>query len=376
MGKYQFYLLALICFLGIDSIFFAQTGEIQSGIFTSDTIQSEILKEVRTLSVYLPPDYSTSGLSYPVLFLLDGKEHIFHTAGVVEYLVSVGRIPEIIIVGIHSTNRYRDYTPDKLEHHAGTGEAKNFTRFLTDELFNFVEHKYRTRKYRMIFGHSYGGSYVLNLLLTNSQLFGSYIAASPNLFIIKNVETKTENFSNKPRHGLHTLCMTVGEQEKSFIKKISIFNEILEGIPEGELEWKSDILTNENHSSTPHKTIYAALEFTFRQFGQFSDDTDKNKIKEQFAFLSKKLGYEVKIPLPVLINLGNSALSSEKLDQAKSIFELVVELYPESEWGYVSLGSVFYTNKNFLKAKEFFQKALKLNPGNQYTQDMLREIDK
>lgn len=103
---------------------------------------------------------------------------------------------------------------------------------------------------------------------------------------------------------------------------------------------------------------------------------NKEKLKDQFEVLSNRLGYEVKIPLSVLINLGNNALGNDKLKQAQSIFELLIELPPESEWGYLGLGCVFYRKNDRIKAEEYFRKALKINPDNPYTQDMIKEINK
>jgi len=364
-----------IFFLFLINTIQAQIEEVNSGTFLNDTLSSQILNEERLLSIYLPKNYNTSNNHYPVLYLLDGKEHIFHTAGIVEYLVSVGRMPKIIIIGINSTDRFRDYTPDKIEHHAGTGEAAKFTKFLTDELFTFIRNQYRVQDFRMIFGHSYAGSFVLNILFTQPELFGGYITASPNLFILKNLERKVEHIFKNSSINNRLMYITAGEQEKDFIKRLSEFTTILKDSHLDLLEWHFEILENENHSSTPHKTIYTALELFFRQFWQFNDDTDKIELKQQFKILSNRLGYDLKIPLSVLINLGNNALGNEKLNQAQSIFELLVELYPKSEWGYVNLGSVFYSKKDNLEAKQYFQKALELNPTNPYTQDMLREIN-
>jgi predicted alpha/beta superfamily hydrolase len=135
-----------------------ETQNAHSSLFITEIIASEILDENRPISIYLPRNYASSGASYPVLYLLDGEKHIFHVTGLVDFLVSVGRIPELIIVGIHGIDRYRDYTPNKIEHHAGTGGALKFTKFLMDELFGHIESTYRTRPFRMIFGHSYGGT--------------------------------------------------------------------------------------------------------------------------------------------------------------------------------------------------------------------------
>jgi predicted alpha/beta superfamily hydrolase len=307
--------------------------------------------------------------------MLDGKRHIHHVSGIVEYLHSVGRMPEIIIVGIHSINRYSDYTPDKLEHHAGTGGAGNFTRFLEEELLKHVERNYRVRDFRMIFGHSYGGSYVMNLAFTNPEMFGGYIAASPNLFILSDLEWKVERAINNKEWNNRKLHFAVGEYEKDFIEITSgIMKQVPDDSPVGR-NWIHQILENENHSSTPHKTIYSGLKMIFQEYWLFGDDIDKEKLKAQFDVLSNRLGYEILVPLGVLVNLGNNALGNDKLDQARSIFELLVELYPESEWGYVSLGSVFYKLGNKEKAIENFHKALEINPDNQYTLDMLRELD-
>ncbi|MEO6852300.1 MAG: alpha/beta hydrolase-fold protein, partial [Mucilaginibacter sp.] len=48
---------------------FAQTGK----VFDNLSLTSKILKGDRKYAVYLPPDYETSGRSYPVLYLLHGS---------------------------------------------------------------------------------------------------------------------------------------------------------------------------------------------------------------------------------------------------------------------------------------------------------------
>lgn len=110
-----------------------------------------------------------------------------------------------------SKNRYRDYTPDKIEFHAVTGGANHFTKFLKDELFEFINKKFRVQPFRIIFGHSYGGTYVFNLLLKKPELFGGYIVASPNLFILRNLENKIKNFLRNNAYKNKSLFMTVGE---------------------------------------------------------------------------------------------------------------------------------------------------------------------
>src|SRR6187402_4013294 len=47
---------------------FAQTGK----VFDNLTLPSKILKSDRKFAIYLPPDFETSGRTYPVLYLLHG----------------------------------------------------------------------------------------------------------------------------------------------------------------------------------------------------------------------------------------------------------------------------------------------------------------
>lgn len=47
---------------------FGQSGK----VFDNLTLPSKILKSERKYAIYLPPDYETSGRSYPVLYLLHG----------------------------------------------------------------------------------------------------------------------------------------------------------------------------------------------------------------------------------------------------------------------------------------------------------------
>jgi len=342
--------------------------------FQRNTIRSKILIGERVLSIYLPPAYEETGDRYPVLYLLDGLHHIFHTAGMVDYLIGAGRIPEMIIVGIHSTDRYRDYTPDAVEHHAGTGKAEYFTAFLTDELFPFIENTYRIQPYRILFGHSYGGSYVFNLLMTNPELFDGYIAASPNLLILKNLEERLDKRLKSKAAGNKGLFISAGAHEKDFIEIISNVYSAINNHPAVQTRWQFEILDRENHSSTPHKTLYTGLEHLFRDYWHFDDKSNGEKLQKQFRLLSDQLGYEIKVPLAVLVNLGNIALGNEKLDQAQSIFEYLIALYPESEWGYASLGSVFYSKKDKQKAIHYFRKTLTLDPENAYAKDMLKEL--
>lgn len=126
----------------------------------SFTINSKILNEERQIYVYLPKGHEESGEVYPAIYLLDGHRLFNVTSSFVEYYSGSSRIPPLIVVGIASTDRRRDFTPTAREGDGrrppGGGGADDFLRFIAEELFPQIESKYPTRDYRTLIGHSLG----------------------------------------------------------------------------------------------------------------------------------------------------------------------------------------------------------------------------
>lgn len=56
-------------------------------IGTIDSIQSKILNEQRKILVHVPSSWTAdSKQKYPVLYLLDGADHFYSVAGIVQHL--------------------------------------------------------------------------------------------------------------------------------------------------------------------------------------------------------------------------------------------------------------------------------------------------
>ena len=129
-------------------------------------IHSAVLNEERNYRVYLPDSYAwAKDRRYPVLYVLDGESEFLHTAASVDYLAAHGEIPELVVVGLDSTVRVRDFSPtDWPEAWVGGGGAGNFKRFLSTELIPTIERTYRTDGFRVLSGPSAGGLFALYCL--------------------------------------------------------------------------------------------------------------------------------------------------------------------------------------------------------------------
>jgi predicted alpha/beta superfamily hydrolase len=174
------------------------TGNIQS----HPEFESRILRNRRDVLVYLPRSYRRfSRHRYPVLYLHDGQ-NLFDAAtsfagvewGVDETaqrLIAKRQIEPLIIVAVANTgeNRIHEYTPTKgaifesaLEEKRSQGLAKEYGRFLIEELKPFIDKKYRTKReaeFTGLGGSSMGGLVTLALGLWFPDFFNRLMVMSP-----------------------------------------------------------------------------------------------------------------------------------------------------------------------------------------------------
>lgn len=153
-------------------------------------LRSSILKEDRTLNIYLPENYrKDSTTNFPVIYLLDGsaQEDFVHIAGLVQFLTMIQAMPPSIVVGIGNVDRKRDFTfpstlaaDQKILPTAGGSAA--FISFIAKELQPYVQQHYRTNGEKTLIGQSLGGLLATEVLLKQPALFRDYIIISPSLW--------------------------------------------------------------------------------------------------------------------------------------------------------------------------------------------------
>lgn len=194
------------------------------------------LKRSRTVWVYLPDNYKTSGEPCPVIYMHDGQ-NLFY-----DKLTSYGtawRVDKVmdaiyattgkgaIIVGVECYDRARlsEYSPWKMslsatvshkstpKHNRG-GEGEQYAEFFTKNLKNAIDAKYNTVKEReatAIIGSSMGGLISCFIALRHQRLyetmglFSTYMQFNKSAFI---------NFLNKTPQTLsqHALVYCGGRE--------------------------------------------------------------------------------------------------------------------------------------------------------------------
>lgn len=162
--------IAVLMFQSIASQ--AQTGKVYDNL----TLPSKILKSDRKYAVYLPPDYETSGRSYPVLYLLHGAGddqtgwvQFGEVLNITDKAIDAGTATPMIIVMPDANTGRRGYFNDI------KGDW-DYEDFFFRELVPFIEKKYRAKtdkRSRAIAGLSMGGGGTFMYALHHPELFSS-----------------------------------------------------------------------------------------------------------------------------------------------------------------------------------------------------------
>jgi uncharacterized protein len=247
-----------------------------------DTIYSYVLSENRIINIYLPDGYCTdSTKTYPVIYLLDGSanEYFIHVVGLINFftLPWINRMPKSIVVGISNVNRNRDltfYTSSKVDFYATaglkkkyfpvTGGSEKFILFLEKELQPYIEKKYKTSSSKAIIGQSLGGLLATEILLKKPYLFDTYLIMSPSLWwdseslLLDAPYLLKRNLRNKIK-----AYVGVSSEGKNMEKDVKQLVKILKTDGADNVDVIYDYISDENHSTMVHQSIYNAIKLLY-----------------------------------------------------------------------------------------------------------------
>jgi len=344
----------------------------------SQTITSTVLGQERAFSIYLPRGYDLTTRSYPVMFVLDGDVYAAWIAETVRLLSFQRQIPPMIVVGIANINRTYDLTPLPIDDDtSGTGGGKNFLKFLKTELVPHIDREYRTEDLRILFGHSFGGSFTVYSLFAEPDLFRAGLAISPALYsdrgkLLRKLEESIDSGRAFPTNFLY---LTIGN-ELGYSEALDFLTDNLEQNPPPGLRWKQQRFPEETHASIVIRSMVLGLNALFTEYPMKVIDFQAGyeAIDRHFKNVSKSLGYQVKIPEYMANNLGYEALAIPDIPRAKLIFESNVRNYPRSANVYDSLAEAYLKEGDLMKAITLYEKSLELNPGNENGRMMIQQI--
>ncbi|MDX9947587.1 MAG: alpha/beta hydrolase-fold protein [Bacteroidales bacterium] len=234
-----------------------------------DSIYSGILKEERPVKVLLPDTYKPgSAEKYEVIYVTDGEWAMNPFSFVYKFAESEKFVPPAIIVAV--PNRYinaanqrdRDFLPVHVPQPAISGGAGNFLSFFKNELIPYIDKTYPTNGTNSLYGHSYGGLFVLYALLSEPQLFASYYATDPPFrfnddYLIKMAAKKLENLPPDK------ILWLAGNDLSYKSQGIDRLDSVLRDKAPASLHWKMVTYPNETHNSVRLKAMYDGIKYSY-----------------------------------------------------------------------------------------------------------------
>ncbi len=305
-------------------------------------LNSRILNEKRSYHVYLPTSYSwANNRSYPVLYLLDGESQFLHTAAAVDYLASNREIPEMIVVGLNSTIRIRDFTPtDWPEMWVGGGGAPNFKRFLAEELVPAIDKKYRTDGFRVLSGTSASGLFAIYSFISADSPFQAYFAHSPSLDWDNNWPEKSLKSAIAEHRNLRGFLYVARSDDTGRpLEDFQRFVEVLRTQKPLGVRWHASEYPLETHNGVALLSEIDALRRLYEGYHFHNDFLSKGfgYAEKHFKDVSAVVGWKLEMPESVVNDLGYEALSSGNTQEALRLFKLNVQKNPNSADAHESL---------------------------------------
>lgn len=358
----------------------------QISIATKHVISSNILNEDRAILISLPEGYEKTAANYPVLVLTDGVQNIKHVIGSIELLTRTGSIPPIIVVGIKSTNRTKDFSPTVSANSPGSGNGPNYLEFIENEVLPFVKSNYRTHPFTILEGHSLGGVFTAYALLEKPDLFDAHLIMSPSFWWNDEEFIKKSGTFFKANPNLEkVLYFSIGENESSATwgmrKELSKFVDSLKAHKPKNLRFKHTEFKNEGHMSSPLLGTYFGLKWIFSDMlytdKQLENYTDKAFLAHEQKMMDK-YGSEAKQSAESYLMLSNYVSSKKKYKSAITILERAIEVYDFDVFLKYNLAKSYEKNKNIPQAIATYKAAIATSKKHKfaYEERLQKEIDK
>ncbi|MGB6151814.1 MAG: alpha/beta hydrolase-fold protein, partial [Pricia sp.] len=352
------------------------------------------LKEDRTLNIYLPKSFhiASKDHTYPLLLLYGehGNQFFLTTSGIVEHLSSVHRMPEAVVV---SFNESKNYAPDvyangmwgpNREMLVFNADPDRFIKHLKEELFPYLEQRYRVTDFKMIVGVSGSSIFPMHTFAKAPELFqGHVIMAGADMvgmgyeqdstFIDAFVERlKTSSVSRSYLYfGVADDDLT---WDQAYPKNLEELESRLSPFASDIFRFQVEVIPDEIHYDSYIKGLLSSFALIFPKKIWSTDYVDLikkpgNALKNIDAFhqeLSNRYGFAI---LPKverwnnqnsLDKIGERLMGKERTKEAIELFERIVEYRPKSAKALNELAKALEADHQYEKALGTMQKCVSL----------------
>ena len=318
------------------------------------SITSKVLGEERTFLISLPEGYATSTDKYPVLYVLDGSVRALVEGSQATTWAHRG-VPPMIVVAITNPNRDRDVLPG-----AGSDGAEKYLRFISEELFPYVEQRFRVQNHRTLYGASNAGVFVLYALLERPDAFAAYIASSPTVGHRYDYMVAKATSTSRPLPRRHTqLHIVYGDKESPALREgLAKYRPVLEALKSDTLSITIRDLPEEGH--VPIDGLAKGLKQVFDGYHYPFERVTKAglpALESHYHQLSRRLGFRVPVPEDHLKSLGLFLLAYGRNAEVKAVARALEQNHPSGGFEHVLLAVVHFRANEMDLMREHYRLA-------------------
>lgn len=345
-------------------------------------INSKVFNTERKFYVHIPDDYyKNQSDSLGVIYILDSQAKAFYNnaKGIIDYLGWGYQIPKMIVVGIHSENRHKEFIPlDRSkdnEDPENIGQAEKLRMHLKDEIFPILQKEFRTNKFKAIIGHSRAGAFIANTVFSDSHdLFNAYIAISPGMHYLNRqiLDDAQSMIKEKVEFNNFYYCThgTVGSLESYFAPQVNYLDSLFKVHPNNTIHWKTKEITGNTHWSVVAPSIVEGLmemnrayqidQLLIEKFARNKGISLKEQFETYYEQQEQMLNYTIPLKAPDLRYYGNEMMELGRHTQALELYNLSLEVDKNQIRTYFDKAGALIQLKDIVAAKKVYEIAEKI----------------
>jgi hypothetical protein len=350
----------------------------------------------RTIFIQLPKDYGKVNKSYPLIILFDAQDQSLYNyvSSTIDRLTWTNDIPEAIFIGVTQKDRSKELGFEKNE-----TSAMQFLGFVKNDLINYLSKHYSLNGYYTLIGHSLGGQFVTNAMITYPETFRSVINVSGALNYPEHVNGLSSKTIAKLDQFLASSPDSVfsdqkyyfstgdeGFQDGGFKSGALTANTLFMRYKPNAKNWHFDYLKGFNHMTSPLISIPSGLTFIFHDwhfsdsmamdvlFFHKTDPLEALKIQNQHIYKSYKT--KISIPGNAFYQFAEYYLSKGEIDSAKILTAQIIDMYPNDDEAYSLMAQVLIKQGDVKNAVRYLEKAQSKSSIEKYAGQIRKLKDK
>jgi hypothetical protein len=337
-------------------------------------LSSAVLGRQITLLVR-EPEQSNAELPAPVLYVVgsDWRGRFAHMVSTVELLESADHIPPMLVVGVDLPDGNGVLIPGRDQgDEPGTSE---WLQLLTDELFPYVDETWNAAPYRVVYGASNSGLFVLWSMFDRSDAINAVVASSPMIGWCPGLfNEKFEEWTKADSPGERNVALVWSDDDFNRVTEyVPAFAERLERDVPDWLRWSADKVSALGH--VPPGDLALGLRRVFSDWAVPSEIRSVNEVVSHFERLERRFGFSVPVPAGPLADLGFKAWRDERFTDAREAFTAISTHVPNDPLGPAGLALVAHSEGRIEEARALALKATDMDPESDLAQRVLRRVN-